>query len=216
MTYQAVLFDLDGTLLDTIADLTDAMNAALGEMGHPAHDVAACKYYVGDGLRNFAVRALPEGARDGPSVARCCELFQAAYARNWAAKTRPFEGVPELLDALTRRGVERCVLSNKPDDSTRKMVREMLGRWQFAAVRGATADGATKPDPAAARAIAARLGIPPGAFLYVGDTNTDMQTANAAGMYAVGATWGFRPAEELRQSGAKVLIHHPMELLSLL
>lgn len=215
MTYQAVLFDLDGTLLDTIADLADAMNAALEEMRYPTHDLAACKYYVGDGLRNFALRALPDNARDEPTVERCCELFRAAYAKNWNVKTRAFEGIPELLDALTQRGRKLAILSNKPGDFTKMVVREMLGRWAFAAVQGVGPDGVKKPDPAGALAIAARLDLPPAAFLYVGDTNTDMRTAGAAGMYAVGVTWGFRPAEELTASGASVLIDRPAELLEL-
>jgi len=216
MTYQAVLFDLDGTLLDTIADLADAMNAALAELSLPPRELAECKFFVGDGLRSYALRSLPEQARDEATLERCCELFRAAYAKNWHVKTRPFEGIGELLDGLTARGLTMTVLSNKPDDMTRLMVGEMLGRWQFAAVRGVAADGLKKPDPAGALAIAKRLGVSPAAFLYLGDTNTDMQTANAAGMYAVGATWGFRPADELAAHGAKVLIDHPTELLGLL
>jgi phosphoglycolate phosphatase len=216
MTYKAVLFDLDGTLLDTIGDLTDAMNEAMGEMGLPGHDVAACKYYVGDGLRNYALRALPEGRRDEATLARCCELFRAAYARCWHVKTRPYEGIPELLDALAQRKLALCVLSNKPDDFTKLTVRELLAQWRFAAVRGVGADGVTKPDPAGALAIAAQLGLAPADFFYVGDTGTDMATAAASGMYGVGATWGYRPAGELIAGGAKVLIDGPTDLLELL
>ena len=216
MKYQAVLFDLDGTLLDTIADLADAMNAALGELGYAGRELAECKYFVGDGLRSFAVRALPETARDEAMVERCCELFRAAYAKCWDVKTRPFEGIAELLDALTERGLTMAVLSNKPDEFTQKMVAEMLGRWDFAAVRGVRADGVKKPDPAGALEIAKQLGAAPAEVLYVGDTNTDMQTAAAAGMYAVGVTWGFRPPRELQASGAKVLIDRPTDLLGLL
>ena len=216
MKYRAVLFDLDGTLLDTIADLTDAMNVALASLGLAGHGVEACKYYVGDGLRNFAARALPAGARDEATLDRCCERFRAAYAECWHVKTRPFEGIPELLDGLAERGVTRTVLSNKPDDFTKRLVREMLGRWEFAAVRGVRADGLKKPDPAGAVEIAEQVGVPPAGFLYLGDTDTDMQTATAAGMHAVGVTWGFRPAEELRAHGAEALIDRPTELLGLL
>lgn len=216
MTYRAVLFDLDGTLLDTIADLADAMNAALRAMGHPTHDLAACKYFVGDGLRTYALRALPEAARDDAAVDRCCEIFRAEYAKNWAVKTRPFDGIGELLDALADRGLTMTVLSNKPDDFTKMMVRNMLGRWAFPIVRGVGPDGVKKPDPAGALAIAEQLDVPPASFLYLGDTSTDMKTANAAGMFAVGATWGFRPAAELTASGATTLIDHPTDLLDLL
>ena len=216
MTYQAVLFDLDGTLLDTLEDLADAMNAALAALGHAGHGLAAYRYFVGDGLRSFAMRALPEGARDEATHARSCELFRAEYARRWHVKTHAYEGIGELLDTLTERGLTMGVLSNKPDDFTKLMVRDMLGRWRFAVVRGVGADGVKKPDPAGALAIAERLGVAPAEFLYVGDTDTDMQTAGAAGMYAVGATWGFRPAAELIDSGARTLIHHPTELVALL
>ena len=179
MTYRAVLFDLDGTLLDTIGDLADAMNAALGELGCRQRTLAECRFFVGDGLVTYARRALPEGRRDAQTIEQCCEAFRARYAECWDVKTRPFEGIGELLTDLTRRGLAMTVLSNKPDDFTRMMVQ-------------------------------------PGEFLYLGDTNTDMQTANAAGMYAVGATWGFRPAGELADNGARALIDHPADLLKLL
>ena len=216
MTYKAVLLDLDGTLLDTIEDLTSAMNSALGELGCPKRRLPECRFFVGDGLRTFALRALPEDRRDEQTVQRCCEVFRDAYGRCWNVKTRPFDGIGELLEALTRRRVAMAVLSNKPDDFTKMMVREMLRDWRFRAVRGVGPDGVTKPDPAGALAIADEMNTPPEEFLYLGDTGTDMRTAGAAGMFAVGATWGFRPAAELTENGAKVLIDHPMHLLKLL
>lgn len=214
-TYRAVLFDLDGTLLDTIEDLTDSMNAALAAMAFPGHGVDACKRFVGDGVRNFALRALPESRRDEPTVERCIQLMREEYSRRWNVKTRPYDGIAELLDGLAQRGLAMAVLSNKPDDFTRLMVRAMLGRWRFAAVRGVRQDGVVKPDPAAALAIAEEVGTPPAEFLYVGDTDTDMRTAGAAGMFPVGATWGFRPVQELLEHGAKAIIHHPAELIGL-
>ena len=216
MSCEAILFDLDGTLLDTIGDLADAMNAALGELGCPQRTLAECRFFVGDGLVTYARRALPEGRRDAQTVEQCCEAFRARYAECWDVKTRPFEGIGELLTDLTRRGLAMAVLSNKPDDFTSMMVREMLGDWTFQAVRGVRDDGVKKPDPAGALAIAEEIDVRPEEFLYLGDTNTDMQTANAAGMYAVGATWGFRPAGELADNGARVLIDHPTDLLKLL
>jgi len=216
MTHQAVLFDLDGTLLDTIEDLADSMNAALGALGFATRTVAQCKRFVGDGIVQYALRALPEGGRDDGTVERCIELMRGEYSQRWRAKTRPYEGIAELLDGLTQRGVAMSVLSNKPDDFTRLMVREMLGDWRFEAVRGVRADGVKKPDPAGAIEIARQLGIEPAAFLYVGDTNTDMKTGIAAGMHAVGCTWGFRDAEELLAHGAQVLIDRPTELLGVL
>ncbi len=217
MTHRAVLFDLDGTLLDTLADLTDAMNEALSLLGLPTHPQEACRYFVGDGLRAYALRALPEDRRDDePTVQRCCEAFLAAYARYWHVKTRPYPGIAEMLDGLADRGIPAAVLSNKPDEFTRMAVERLLGRWGWAAVRGVRDDGVKKPDPSGALAIAADLDIAPAEVLYVGDTNTDMRTANAAGMTAIGATWGFRTPEELREHGAVRLIDRPPQLLELL
>lgn len=216
MTYRAVLFDLDGTLLNTIDDLADAMNAALAELGFPTHSVDRCKQFVGDGLRTYAVRALPQQQPDEQAIERCCDVFRREYGQRWQVKTRAYEGIAELLDGLTRRGLTMSVLSNKPDDFTKLMVARMLDRWRFEVIRGVGADGVKKPDPAGALAIAAHHGVAPAEFLYVGDTNTDMQTARGAGMYAVGVTWGFRPAEELTESGAARLIDRPEELLGLL
>ena len=217
MTYKAVIFDLDGTLLNTIEDLLDSMDVVLAEVGVAGHDVELAKLYVGDGLRNYVLRALPEAMRgDEALVARCCRRFAQEYAKRWSVKTRAYDGVAELLTELSRRHVPMAVLTNKPDEFTQVIVRKLLGQWQFAAVRGVGADGRKKPDPAGALAIAAGLGLRPVECLYVGDTDTDMQTATSAGMFAVGATWGYRPASELLAHGAKVLIDRPMQLLDLL
>jgi len=211
----ALLFDLDGTLLDTIEDLRDSMNAALASLGCAPRSVEECKLFVGDGLRNFALRALPEGRRDEQSVARCMEAMRRRYAEHWADKTRPYEGVPELLEELTRRGLPMAVLSNKPDDFTRLMVARLLPKWRFAAVHGEQPGTPRKPDPAAALRIAADLGLRPERILYLGDTDTDMRTAVAAGMFPVGALWGFRGAGELIDNGARELISRPTDVLGL-
>jgi len=216
MKYDAVLFDLDGTLLDTIEDLTDAMNASLAEMGFPGRTVEECKFFVGEGREAFAARALPAERRDGRTVARCVELMTANYGRNWSIKTRPYEGIEPLLSNLARRGVAMAVLSNKYEATVRMMVDHFFAEGAFRSVNGAGNDLPLKPDPASALAIARRLGLAPGRFLYVGDTAVDMRTARAAGMYAVGALWGFRPKEELAAAGADELIARPAELLGLL
>ena len=211
-----MLFDLDGTLLDTLEDLADSMNAALRQLGFPPHPLEPYKYFVGDGVVNLVARALPEGHRDETTVARAVELMRSIYGEHWADKTRPYPGVPELLDALVERGVKMAVLSNKPNDSTQLCVAKLLPNWRFDAVIGQSKTIPPKPDPSGVREIVARLGVPVEQFLYLGDTNTDMQTANAAGMFPVGALWGFRPAEELREAGARVLIERPGDLLGLL
>jgi phosphoglycolate phosphatase len=214
--FAAVLFDLDGTLLDTIDDLTGAMNAALGRLGFPPRTPAECKVFVGDGVENFILRSLPEAHRDKATAASVAPLYREAYGRNWADKTRPYDGIPELLDALVARGMKLAVLSNKPDDFTRLMVQKLLPRWRFDAIAGERAAHPRKPDPAAALEIASALGVQPARFLYLGDTNTDMRTAAAAGMFPVGALWGFRSADELRASGARVLVKRPADVIAVL
>jgi len=213
---EAVLFDLDGTLLDTLDDLADSMNFALGCMGFPSHDREAYRYFVGDGVVEMARRALPPECRDDGVTSRCIALFRHEYSRRWNAHTRPYEGVPELLDGLTGRGMAMAVLSNKPHDFTELCVRELLGRWRFAAVIGVSETIPPKPDPAGSLTVARALGLEPGRFLYVGDTGTDMRTATAAGMFPVGALWGFRTADELLANGARILLESPPEVLDLL
>jgi len=217
MKFRAVLFDLDGTLLDTIEDLTDSMNAALAKMGYPGRNVEECKELVGDGLETFAQRALPPEAGDDPQMrARLKELMRSEYAARSSLKTKPYRGIPELLDALSRREIPMAVLSNKPDDSTRTVMQHYFPGWSFRAIFGAREGVPVKPDPTVALEIARQLEVRPKQIAYVGDTNTDMQTANAAGMYAIGALWGFRSAEELRTNGAKALIEKPMDLLEII
>jgi phosphoglycolate phosphatase len=216
MNFEAVLFDLDGTLLDTIADLTDSMNLALKRFGFPGHDVKACKMFVGDGVEMFAFRALPENSRDQGMVEKCAFLMRQEYRKRWAKKTRPYEGIPELLDALTRKNLKMAILSNKPDDATKEMVAELLAKWRFHPVAGAQRSMPKKPDPTLALEISLQLRVSPERFLYLGDTSTDMRTARAAGMFAVGVLWGFRSAEELMESGAHALVNYPTEVLALL
>jgi len=215
MPYRAVIFDLDGTLLDTIEDLTEAMNAALAKLGLPGKSTAECKTFVGDGVATFVRRVLPPEARDDENFARRLRDFmRAEYAVRQTVKTRPYPGIPETLDALAERRIPLAVLSNKPHDSTLAVVGHYFGRWEFRAVLGARDGVPAKPDPAGALEIAALLGLAPADVFYLGDTNTDMQTAVAAGMFPAGALWGFRTAEELLANGARVLLERPADLLA--
>jgi phosphoglycolate phosphatase len=216
MKFEAVLFDLDGTLLDSIEDLTDSMNIVLDGFGFPGHDAEACKNFVGDGVEMFALRALPENRRDEATVAQCAAEMRAEYRKRWSLRTRPYDGIPELLDDLTLRHLKLAVLSNKPEESTKEMVAELLSKWRFYPVAGARSSVPKKPDPILAIEISQQLRVPADKFLYLGDTGTDMKTAKGAGMFAVGALWGFRTAEELKDTGAEVLVAHPSEVLQLL
>ena len=138
------------------------------------------------------------------------------YDKCWGDNTHPYPGIPELLTELQHRGLPLVVLSNKNDRFTKVMVKKILPRWQFKIIQGALCDVPLKPDPTLAMQIVERLGIPPEQFLYLGDTSTDMQTAVAAGMFPVGCIWGYRTADELLESGAKVLIQSPAEVLGII
>jgi phosphoglycolate phosphatase len=214
--YRGVLFDLDGTLLDTLQDLADSMNGALARLGAPVHEMEFYRVAVGDGVEMLARRSLPENRRDEPSVSACVAAMRDEYSRRWAATTKPYPGIPDLLDKLTARGIAMAVLSNKPDDFTRKIADTLLGRWKFGAALGSRPGRPRKPDPAEALDIALTLGIPPGQWIYLGDTNTDMETACAAGMFPVGALWGFRSREELIAHGARQVVARPLQILDLL
>ena len=216
MRYKAILFDLDGTLLDTLEDLATAANRALGTLGLPAHPTDAYRVFVGDGLRTLAERILPGEPRSAAQVDALVAAFEREYSRTWNERTAPYAGVPEMLDRLTGDGYRMSVLSNKPDAFTRLCVEQLLPHWTFAPLYGQRPGVPKKPDPAAALAIAAELGLDPAEVLYLGDTATDMHTARAAGMAAVGVLWGFRTADELRAAGARHLIAHPGELAPLL
>jgi len=214
--FQAILFDLDGTLLDTLADIANATNAALTRLGFPAHPQDSYRYFLGEGMDWLVRRALPEENHDAETLKKCNEAIIAEYGNRWDENTRPYPGIPELLEELDQRGITKAVLSNKPDAFTKKTVEKLLPDFKFEIVRGATPDIPIKPDPAGAIRIADELGIPPRQFIYLGDTNTDMQTASAAGMFAAGALWGFRTAEELSSNGAQVLLSTPLEALKLI
>lgn len=215
--FKALLFDVDGTLLDSLQDLADSMNHTLSHYGFPTHATDRYKYFVGDGMENLVRRALPDSVRTDPAVvSESLQMMRHTYDRNWKVNTKPYPGIPELLDKLTDYQVPMAVLSNKPDYFIQKVITELLPSWQFEVVMGERPSVPRKPDPSSAIEIAQRLGIRPKSFLYLGDTATDMLTANAAGMFAVGALWGFREADELISSGAQELIRNPLEILRLL
>jgi len=216
MTYKAIIFDLDGTLLNTLDDLGNAMNRVLSDMGFPTHAIDTYRSFIGDGVDNLIKRALPEKNRNEVTVHTCIEAFLEDYHKNSNSYTRAYKGIPELLDALKERGLKTAVLSNKPHDTTNLCVAELLQRWLFDAVLGHRDGTPHKPDPSGALEISMRLNIPPGEFLFLGDSGVDMETAIAAGMFPVGVLWGFRSAEELEERGAQALISHPLEVLDLL
>jgi len=212
MKYKAVLFDLDGTLLDTIDDLGDSMNNVLKKLNFPQHPIESYKYFVGDGLEILVKRALPQNLPED-IIENAYQMMRSEYGKNWAKKTKPYEGIPELLEGLSVLGVRKTILTNKPDDTAQKVIEKFLSRYDFEIVLGARHGIPKKPNPESALEIAEKMGLSSSEFLYLGDTKVDMKTAQSAGMYPIGVLWGFRKADELVESGAKILITHPLNLL---
>lgn len=211
---QAIIFDLDGTLIDTLADIAAAMNHALARRGLPQHPVPDYRRFVGWGVHVLAEKALPGDADDALRAAVVAD-FRAYYAEHALERTGPYPGIPDLLAGLRAWRVPMAVLSNKPDDFTRDIVRQIFGAGTFALVRGARDGAPRKPDPAVALAVARELGVPAPRCRFVGDSEVDIQTARAARMDPVGVTWGYRDAAVLRTAGARELLQQPRDLLRL-
>jgi phosphoglycolate phosphatase len=208
----AAVFDLDGTLLDSLEDLADSGNAVLAANGYPVWPVAMYRTFVGNGMEVLMQRALPPASP--PDVVRdMAAAMREHYRGNWHTKTRPYEGVDALLAALARSGIAMGVLSNKPHELTCAVIAHYFPDIPFVHVQGKPDGVKGKPDPGLALDLASRLGLAPGQVAFVGDSSVDMDTACAAGMLPVGCLWGFRSREELLEHGARVLLADPMELL---
>ena len=216
MHFKAIVFDLDGTLLDTLEDIANSANTVLARHGFPTHNLDDYRNFVGDGVTTLITRVLPGEKRHDDTIAECVRAFREEYSRNWNVKTTPYDGVAEMLDELAARHLKLAVLSNKPDDFTKKCVIELLPDWTFEIVLGLHSGIPPKPDPTGARQIAEHLSVPPSRILYVGDSGVDMKTAIAAGMFPVGVLWGFRSREELQDNGAQALIQRPQDILAVL
>lgn len=214
MRFDAILFDLDGTLADTLDDIAASMNWALERNDLAPHPPDAYRTLVGEGVSRLVERALPAGRLD--LHATVLEDLRTHYTDHMLDRSRPYDGIPELLDALTERGLPMAVLSNKPELATRWMVDRLFARWRFATVAGERPGVPHKPDPGTALEIARDLDVTPARVLYLGDTRTDMETAVGAGMFGVGALWGFRDRTELEAHGAAAIVAHPRDVLSLL
>ena len=207
-----LLFDLDGTLLDTLEDLYLGANGALKELGLPPRTRQEVRAFVGNGARRLMELSLP-GLPTDPGVDQALEAFQRIYGRICREHTAPYPGVLEALQQLRREGYPMAVVSNKPDADTKRVVAHFFPEIPWAVVRGQVEGVPVKPDPAGALAVAAEMQLQPGDFLYLGDTAVDMKTALAAGMHPVGARWGFRTAQELRDSGAAFVAETPQDVL---
>lgn len=214
MACKAVIFDLDGTLLDTLADLANASNRALERLGYPTHPVEAYRMFVGDGARKLCERMLPAQARTDGEIEQARRLFDLEYQGHLFDCTRPYPGIEELLDALQGQGILLGVVSNKPDAFVQAIVRRYFPN-RFPAVAGQQG-GRVKPDPSGVNEVLRRFSLSPEQTLYVGDSGVDMQTAKNARTHSCGVSWGFRGREELEQAGAEFVIDHPLELPAVL
>lgn len=208
------IFDLDGTLLDTLLSLANSFNRALSATGYPTHPVDSYRYFIGDGLHKAVERCLPPGVRDESDIAAFAKVQQADYDNSWRNDAWPYEGITELLVQLSAQGKRLSVLSNKNHAFTLLCIDHFFPDVEFDQVLGHKADIPHKPDPTGARLIARRLEIDPAEIAFVGDTWTDMTTAVASGMLPVGALWGFRDYEELKNAGARHIIRHPAEVIA--
>jgi phosphoglycolate phosphatase len=215
MRFQAVLFDLDGTLLNTLGDIADSANHVLKGLNFPPHDTDDYRHFIGNGIEMLMKRALPEGQRNMMTLLAGTRSFRHIYSQNWNVRSKPYDGVTAMLKELVRRHLKLAVLSNKPDDLTRKCVKTFFPNCPFDRVLGHHDAIAPKPDPTGANHIAQEICVPSKQILYVGDSAVDMETARAAGMYPGGALWGFRTLKELQDSGARTLLKHPLKVLSL-
>ncbi|MBN2029334.1 HAD family hydrolase [bacterium] len=216
MDIEGIIFDLDGTLLDTLEDIANSANSVLASHQFPTHSLHDYRYFVGSGSVELIKRILPEDQRTDDMIRKCTHEFFETYDQYWNINTRPYVGITQLLRELKVRRLKLAVLSNKPDKFTQISIQEWFPENTFDIILGQSNKIPRKPDPAGAFQIAKALSISPAHFLYIGDTNTDMQTATAAGMFPVGVLWGFRSQEELENNGAKALVNHPKEILTLL
>lgn len=210
----AVIFDLDGTLLNTLGDLRAATNHALEVRGLPPHSMEEIRQFIGNGIRLLICRAMPEGTPEA-EIDAALDDFKAYYAAHIHDRTVPYDGIPQLLTALRKRGIQVAVLSNKIDSASQQLI-EYFFPGKTDVVFGEHVGVPRKPDPTSCRMVMQQLSVQPEQVLYVGDSGTDMQTAKNAGLYAVGVTWGFRSKEVLLEYGADVLVHRPEQILQIL
>lgn len=216
MRKQLVIFDLDGTLLDTVADLANATNWALEQCGYPTHPVEAYYKFVGNGINKLFARALPEEESTEENILRIRSLFIPYYNEHNADYSRPYPGVTELLQTLQAKGVLLAVASNKYQEATLKLVRHFFPSIRFAAIYGQREEVPIKPAPDIVYDILRDAGVVKEATLYVGDSGVDMQTAKNADIVSVGVTWGFRSEEELRENEAVHVVHVASEIYAFL
>ena len=215
MKFKGIIFDLDGTLVDSLHDISDAMNTVLESLNYPTHTYDTYQYFIGSGLRNLVSKALPSSNNKEEQIEICFEMMIQEYRKICTSKTKPYEGILELLDNLTSQNIKLAVFSNKADELTKKIASEIFPNHFDTAV-GLSTEELKKPNPFEAIEISKKWNLKPEEILFVGDSDIDMKTAVNANMFPVGVSWGYRTEEELKSSGAKLVINNASELIEIL
>nr|WP_294782113.1 HAD family hydrolase [uncultured Flavobacterium sp.] len=215
MKFKGIIFDLDGTLVNSLEDISDAMNKVLQGLNFPTHTYEAYQYFIGSGLRNLVSKALPSTNNSDDQIEICFECMINEYREMCTIKTKPYDGIFELLENLNSRNIKLAVFSNKADELTKKIASEIFPNHFDQAV-GLSTETLKKPNPFEALEIGKKWNLKPEEILFVGDSDIDMQTAVNANMFPVGVTWGYRTEEELKNSGAKLVVNTASELIEIL
>lgn len=213
--YQLAIFDLDGTLINSIQDLADAINVSLEQMHYPKHPLDAFYHFVGNGVPKLCQRALPENV-PSEQVEELLRRFSAYYNTHCLDKTRPYPGILEMLETLRQQGVTLAVASNKSESFVQSIVQHLFPKETFALVIGASDSHPKKPAPDMVYYIMETCGISSAQTVYIGDSDVDILTARNAGVHSIGCAWGFRGTVELQQAGADWLVQNPEELVKYL
>lgn len=215
MKFKGVIFDLDGTLVNSLEDIANAMNSVLQGLNYPTHSYDVYQYFVGSGLRNLVSKSLPATHNTESQINHCYNLMIEIYRENCTIQTKPYTGIIQLLDALVSQNMKLGVFSNKSDALTKKVVATLFPDY-FSSVVGLSTESLKKPNPFEAIEISKSWGFSPDEIIFIGDSDIDMQTATNASMHAVGVVWGYRPEEQLIAEGAKFILQHPLDLIQIL
>jgi phosphoglycolate phosphatase len=209
-----IIFDLDGTLLNTLDDLADSVNYALSKHEYPERGIEEIKHFVGNGVRQLMKLSTPEGLDDS-LIESCLETFREYYSKNMRKNTRPYDGIMELLEKLAQDNYKVAIVSNKFDRAVKELAKDYFGDYISVAI-GESGGVRKKPEPDCVFEALHELGSEPGEAIYVGDSEVDVETARNSGLLCVGVTWGFRSRELLINEGADYIIDSPLELIDLL
>lgn len=216
MKYRAVIFDLDGTLLYTLGDIADALNRALSRFSLPQYTENEYKAMVGYGLKDVTRRVMGQAYNDDDLFENVYQAVLEEYRKFPVEKTKPYPGIPSMLDRLVEMGIAISVLSNKEDPLVQLITEKILSSWSFKVIRGSIPEVPPKPDPASVYEILKVMEVDAGETLFVGDSGADMHTAGNSGIYSIGVSWGYRSVEHLKGEGAQYIAFSPADIVHLI